>query len=251
MVKKIFSIVIVLSLLSACNSNHRVKVSKKEYLTNHKSVLLTDLHLPKGLRNKLEAKEYIEENVKTLFKEHGVVIHGPSVFNKEYEIQKRAVGGVYDPDTGEYDRKRSQLAEDRTLKVLQKKYGISSVLFYNVRVKGAKIDNFRAEWDGRSEVYEANNSDLTNFLSSLVSTTHGTIGALSLTVFLHDMNDNEMYYGAGGLQLVSKIDDDDKFIPVPADALLTDERLLKFSINEAFRKLFGLKRIRNREINKI
>lgn len=251
MFRKIFSVVIVLSFLSACNSNHRVKISKKEYVANHKSVLLTDLHLPKALSSKLAAKEYIEESVKTLFTDHGIVIHGPDVFNKEYDIQKRAVGGVYDPDTGEYDSKRGQLAEDRTLKVLQQKYGISSVLFYDVRVKGAKIDNFRAKWDGRSEVYEANNSDLTNFLSSLVSTTHGTIGALSLTVFLHDMNNEEMYYGAGGLQLVNKIDDDDKFIPVPVDTLLTDEKLLKFSINEAFRKLFGLKRVRNREINKI
>ncbi|MCC2616829.1 hypothetical protein LJ739_11305 [Aestuariibacter halophilus] len=238
--KRIISVLICsFFVLSACKSTHRVAISGQEYLVNYKAIVLTGFSMPDALEYRTDIRDYYASKVTDIFESRGIKVFDESLYFDEFEKQKALAGGYIDEYTGKVDTDKRNQIRQKTLQSLRATHGIDSVLFYDLRRRTAHFGDYRAQWDGQEEPYELSNSDLTNFLSTLVANTSGKIPALSLMVFMEDMDGKELYMGAGGVQLVAKLNDDDEFESIPVDKLLRDEAKLDFSVEEAFRKLFN------------
>ncbi|MCL1038015.1 hypothetical protein L2750_12730 [Shewanella submarina] len=238
--KKLIFILSLFALVS-CKSTNQASVTPAEYQNRYGNVVLTEIVIPDQLVNRPEVAEYYKENVTKLLNSKGIKVHDSNIYLTTRKEVVDEFGGYIDTFTGEVDQAKRTQIELETLARLKSNHGIESVLYYEIRQRKANFGGYRAEWDGQTEPYELNNSDVTNFLSSLVMTTTGTTSALSLIVFIEDMSASHLYTGAGGIQLTSKLNGENEFVSVPINDLFTDENIMSFSINEAFKGILNEK----------
>ncbi len=237
--QRIGFILLVLVFITSCKSTKvPTHINSKTYFTNYNAVVLTGFVLPPQLKHRADVKDHIKQKVTELFTTNGVKVIDESHYFSEFENQKKMAGGYIDEYTGKVNEDKRDAVRLAALNALKQTHGIDSVLFYDIRSRSAYFGDYRASWDGQSEPYEKNNSDVANFLSSIIFETSGKIPAISLMVFLEDVTGNELYKGAGGLQLIAKLNDDEEFESVPVKELLQDKALLNFSVEQAFKKFF-------------
>lgn len=233
--------VIAAIFLSGCNATHKSSVTPEQYKTNFKIVLLRDLLVDEKLAHKTDAIAHIETKLNTLLEKHGFSILPASLYNDTLASVAKQRGGYINTVTGNRDSAKYKAVRNETLNILHEKYNVTSMIMPQLRYRNASFGNYRAQWDGQEETYEQNNSDVTNFLSTLLVNTGGTAPALSLVVFVEDNNANQIYMGAGGIQLLAKVNDDNEFENIPDEQIMGDPLKLDFAINESLRKLLDVK----------
>lgn len=235
--KKVFLLLLVLTLSACTNTVHRSTVTKQDFKTNHKKVVLSRLGLPEGLRHRDDVRDFYLQALQTTLVRNGFEVVEPDIYHTVFDRIREELGGYYDPKSGELDNEKFELIKRNALKELKETHNVDVVVYHDIRVRTASFGQYRATWDGQTEAYEKNNSDMVNFLSSMVQQTSGRLPALSYLIFVEDLMLNELYMGAGGIQLLSKLNDSNKFEDLPASVLLQEHSLMSFSVNEALRKL--------------
>lgn len=241
--KKFLLLTIIVSsfVLSACNATHKSSVSPTQFKNNFKTIIVRDVYAEEGLRHKQDEIAYIQSKVEDALNQRGYTLLPENVYMDMLDLVSEERGGLINTVTGKRDQAKYKAAVVETFKRLREDYAIDGVLHTELQVRKASFGNYRAKWDGQEEPYELNNSDMSNFLSTLVVNTGGTMPAVSLMVFLHDNQNNQIYLGAGGIQLLAKVDDDDEFVDIPDSQLMADKTKIDFAFNEAFRKLIDVK----------
>lgn len=132
---------------------------------------------------------------------------------------REAEGGYFDPYTGLRDETKYQLIRQRTFKALHDQLGCDARLIPAITIVTATWAAGRAQWDGSSEWLSGGGGSA------------GYLSALSLWISMRDDHDHEVYFGTGGIQVLSKIHEefwDSRFEDVPVESLFTDrERNLR------------------------
>lgn len=235
---------IAVTFIMGCSTAvHRSSVSKEDFKIQVKAVVLTDLALPEALQHRQDVNSYYLQQIKEIFTRNGIQVVAPEVYYNTFKEIRDAHGGYFNARTGQRDDEKFTKVQRETLARLKQTHNIDAVLYHDIRVRDANFGQYRAEWDGQSEAYEKNNSDVANFFSSMVQQTSGSLPAISYFVFIKDVNAKELYMGAGGIQLVSKLNEKDKFEALPVAELLQNSSTMTFSINEALRKLLDEKQM--------
>lgn len=233
---------IAITFIAGCSTSvHRSAVSKQDFKTQIKTVALTDLVLPDALQHRQDVSSYYLEQIRQTFARNDIQVIAPEEYYSVFNEIRDANGGFFNAQTGQRDDEKFAKVQRETLARLRQTHNIDAVLYHDIRVRNANFGQYRAEWDGQSEAYEKNNSDVANFFSSMVQQTSGRLPAISYLVFIEDVSAKELYMGAGGIQLVSKLNDKDKFEPLPVAELLQDKGSMAFSVTEALRKLLDEK----------
>jgi hypothetical protein len=237
-------LVITIACMAGCSTAvHRSSLSKQDFKTQVKTVVLTDLNLPDALQHRQDVSSYYLQQIREIFARNNIQVIAPEVYYSVFNEMRDANGGYFNAQTGQRDDEKFAKVQRETLARLKQSHNIDAVLYHDIRVRNANFGQYRAEWDGQSEAYEKNNNDAANFFSSLVQQTSGRLPAISYLVFIKDVQAKELYMGAGGIQLVSKLNNQDKFEPLPLAELLQDSSTMAFSVTEALRKLLDEKQI--------
>lgn len=212
----------------------KTNITTQQLYQSHKKIALTEFYLPDALGERKDVEEFYSTRSLQLLKDKGFELLPPKFYKEEFEKQKKAQGGFFNSKTGQFDQQKYSLVLKSTLQNLKEKHGVDSLLRYGINIRKVQFGNFRAAWDGTSEAYEKDNSDTLNFLSSMTRDTHGYLPGLSFVVSISDLENNTLFVGAGGIELMSKLNSDDKFEDLPKSSLLNDREKLRFSFKESF-----------------
>lgn len=232
----LFSVSVI--FIASCGITSDQAITAQSFQSSFKNVALTNMSLPPVLNERDDIAAFYQATITELFTQHGLTVLPPSLYENEFKKQNALLGSFIDPITGKRDLQQYQKIRAATFAVLAIDHQVDSVLMYDIRTRKASIGSYQATWDGQQEPFGLSSTDISNFLGTLLPNSQSSVPALSLMVYLKDNQDNQIYMGAGGIQLIAKLNSSDEFEYVPVDMLLRNQNSMAFSVKEAFRQLF-------------
>jgi hypothetical protein len=226
-------IALTLSLTGCATTPYNpFKVSREEILTRYKVVAVAPCNIPDDLSNVEQLRSQFNGLVEEQVKACGFQVVPAAEYDKIYTRLRAEAGALYDPQTGKADEEKFKQVADLCRRELVSKFHADAVLYSSVIMVKASYYEHSAKWDGVNESITTG-SFLEKFFSG---GTYGTVGALSLWLWLKDPNGEKLYSDGGGLQLLSKIKGG-KFVPVPLQDLLADTSINSRAVGLAFKPL--------------
>ncbi len=120
----------------------------------------------------------------------------------------RQMGGFFDPITGERDEQKFAAARRELLNELQGRFDTQVVMYADLQLVDAFVENGLAEWDGITQRIGRNNTVDVRFRQSFErgefgGRDDGVVSAVSLLLALDGADGAELYRNFGGLEVVS------------------------------------------------
>lgn len=141
----------------------------------------------------LRIKNIIEDSLRIRLKQNGFEIINSNYLYKDIDSIKFKYDGFYNVKTGELDTSKVSGFRRDLIHCVCEKYKVTSILFPDLVVRKALIQNGGYCWDGRF------------YYSFGLSNTYGQTIALSLYVRIYDIDGNVVFDNAGGIQPLSKV----------------------------------------------
>jgi hypothetical protein len=201
------------------------KIGREEFFARVKVIALAPVSIPEGLENAEQVKGKYEELIARTLRGRGFIVVPSSEFDKVYKKTIEQMGGVYDPMTGKFDNVKGKAVGSHVFRELQRVAHSDAVLIPKVVVLTVRHFNGLAKWDGVTESIGGGQISGTLdwfWATSRYSGVSGSMSALSLVVFIDDMNAVTMYENAGGIQLLGKYSGNE-FEPFPQAEILSSE----------------------------
>lgn len=195
------------------------KIPEAEFRDKIHTIALSPVILPDGLEEPDNVKEKFESLINAKLRGMGFTVVPSKEYSAVWKQMTEQLGGYFDPVTGKRDETKYKAVRTHSLREMNTKFKADAILHSIVRVVQARFSSNTARWDGVTENIQASGG---TWKALLVGPQHGTIGALSLGVFIEDPNEVPMYSDAGGLQAVAKLSGT-TFIPIPQAELFKDE----------------------------
>lgn len=219
----LIGIVVVILIGAGCATTtpyNPFKISQEEFNLRTKTIALAPVYIPEGLEEPDPVKIKFESLIESRLREAGFLV----IPSREYaEIWKRMtdlVGGYFDPTTGKRDETKFKTVQDYTLRELNTKFNMDSLLYPSILVFNVNWSGSTVYWHGTSEPIKSLGEQ---FLEGLIGISyHGTIPACSLVVAIKDIHGRDLYINYGGIQLLAKTSGN-KFVEVPRHQLFSNE----------------------------
>lgn len=157
------------------------------------------------------------------------VVPSPAADELWAEIQSSGEGR-FDPHTGRVDVAAHDRSRQTYWQALVERLGCSALVSSRLAMVSAGFVNGLAEWDGTSDKVEGAWGE------------SGRVAALSFRVWIHDEDDEDVYFGAGGIETISTFEREfftTAFELKPAAGMLQDEERVRMAIRIALDELFG------------
>ncbi len=170
--------------------------------------------------------------VQTRLEAQGFPVVPPAQSKNVFSEASAAVGGLYDPDTGERDREKYRQVKQEWYRRLHDQLGCDAVLTCRLEIVQANWTNGLAVWDGASDSV----SDA--FLGGFGAL--GNVAAVSLWIEIRDMNDQVVYFHTGGVQVIAKLESDflkSRFELVAPEAVLADHKRVAHAVDVSLQAL--------------
>lgn len=193
-----------------------LRISEQSFREQVKTICMEELQLsgaPEEMQPRIDA---LQSLIGVRLEELGfqVVTEDQS---KEVAVQvARAEGGFFDPHTGRRDEARYAVIRARALAAMKTQLGCDAVLVPTISIVSTTFVNGVALWDGVSD----------DMSRDFFGGGTGYAPALSLWIRIRDMQDEEIYFRPGGIQVLSTLKSgfwEATFEFVADDALLADE----------------------------
>jgi hypothetical protein len=216
-------LLIVVLTATGCATTHPpynpYKIPEAEFHGRIHTIALSPMMLPDGLVEPEKVKEKLESLIDAKLRGLGFTVVPSREYAAVWKQMAGQLGGYFDSVTGKRDETKYKAVRTHSLREMNTKFKADAVLHSMVRVVQARFSNNTAQWDGVTEKIQASGA---GWKALLIGPQHGTIGALTLVVFIEDPNEVPMYSDAGGLQAVAKISGT-TFTPIPPSELFKDE----------------------------
>lgn len=235
--------VCVLLVLTACQSTNPKYIPTAELKTNYPRLAVSGLLLPEELgsfRKKIE--HLVTPNLLSELKDRGfTVVSADRLYQIRSELRQNATE-LYDPVTGEYDELKGQEIWLQAMQQAKSELNVDAFLFVGVTVVSAHFSNnlgnmYNASWDGQQEYALWQEHGVGSMLGSFFVQETGRLAATSLYIRIADIKDNTLTYGAGGIELLSKFDDNNKAIGKSAEQLFNDASVIKQALQQALNRI--------------
>ncbi len=171
-----------------------LSVPRADFTAQVKTVCLyrvtADFQLPSGT----ERLTPFERELAEVLRSNGFTVVET---DKVWPVTKWAVeseGGFYDPYTGWREDEKYRFVQTRIVRELHQQLGCDATLSPHIAVVTSPWANGTASWDG-----------VTDELGSGWGA-HGYVGALSLWVRIWNLDGEEIYFGTGGIQVISHLE---------------------------------------------
>lgn len=205
------------ALLAGCASSLKqqpaLKIPEADFRRRVDVLCVAPLRAHIGLPDGKEKVAAFEELLVSELNGHGMVIVPPDKTMAVYRDTVRKAGGFYDPHTGRRDPTNNIAVRSQALSALHTELGCDALLTPTIALVSTAFANGTAEWDGVK--YRVGGG----------LGTSGWTAALSLWVWIHDLDHTEIYFGTGGIQPVFELNQQllgEDFTPVADEQLLGD-----------------------------
>lgn len=197
------------------------KVPPAEIKARVKTVALSPVDTLPDLDNPDRVKAGFEALIAAKLREAGFMVVPSAEYAAIWKQTMKKAGGVFDPATGKRNEHAFAAARETTVRELFAKTGANALLDAGIGAVNADIEGNYASWHGAGEYVTADGA-----LGSLFGPQYrGTINALSLIVILSDADGRELYANAGGIQTLSRLQRDGRFVSLARHELfINDER---------------------------
>jgi hypothetical protein len=201
----------------------------------NETIVLTPVLLPEELEGREVAATELDSLVASLLASSGYSVVPPDHYTTIWTDLVEQMGGLHDPNSGQLDQERFDLARERLFSDLTELYRADAVLYPEVWVVDAPFSDGVASWDGVREGLVGFGTRLLEALSSILwqegqsSLPVGKVRALSLVVIAEDMSGYEILSSAGGIQVLEKVGLNPSDIEAvrDRDLLVDSERIAK------------------------
>ncbi|MFN8644776.1 MAG: hypothetical protein U0802_25085 [Candidatus Binatia bacterium] len=140
-----------------------------------------------------------------------------------YKRAVQALGGLFDPHTGQRDPSRYDAVRRQALHALGGEVGCQAILAATIAVVSAPFSEGNAHWDGMSAAVGRKGTGVL-----------GWTAALSLWVSIHNLDDQELLFNTGGIQTIADVESgfwSNEFKALPDSQLLADQAINQYAIN--------------------
>jgi hypothetical protein len=145
----------------------------------------------------------------------GFVVVPRKVMNELWERTADRMGGLYDPKTGKADEDKRKAIREHVLHEVSASHHADSLLYFVIGGATARFEAGDAYWHG---VHQAVSTP--GFWSAVAASNRsGQTNACSLYVSLEDLNGRDLYTNAGGIELLTKLQNG-QFVTVPRAEVL-------------------------------
>ena len=148
------------------------------------------------LSNDTTIQEYeikLEDSIATILKTNGFEVVNSNLAKSSIDTIRESAGGLYDPNTGKLDTKKTERITGEVVSKLTAQFGATCVIFPSIVLVMAKVENNGVRWHGRY-------IPLSGFFN-----VSGTISAFSLYVQMYDANGTMVFDNAGGIQAAKRV----------------------------------------------
>jgi hypothetical protein len=221
-------ILVVSILMSALGCAHRIepydpfKIDAQGFCSKVKTIALVPVRIPNGVLEPETVKEQFEAAIKERLSRVGFYVLPSKAYRETEEKIARETGGYFDVKTGDLNEEKYKSVQDQTRKTLHATHRAEAFLYGTVRVVKVSFYGAMVSWHGTRE-----NISKTGKRSEADKT--GSVGALSLGLWIEDQEGKDLYDNWGGIQLLSKLEDKGKifrnvkFISIPEEDILSDK----------------------------
>ncbi len=221
----------VLLLLAGCTSHpdpEAFAIEPDQFYRAANTIVLTPATLPGELASYAARAVEFDSLIASALEQSGLNLVPAYEYSALWETVMERAGGFFDPITGERDEQKFTLARDSLFGLLQELYAPDALLYPEVWIVGAPFAGGVAQWDGTSQALIGLGSRILDALGAVLGQSEsnlpeGTVDALSLVVFVEDIEGMELYANSGGIQVLQKVgrDPDDVTI-VSGEEILSD-----------------------------
>jgi hypothetical protein len=218
------------------------RIDRQQFEHSIKTIALAPITLPEGLHDPDAVRAAFESLIESKLREGGLVIVPPERVGEIWDREMDAVGGLYDPATGQRDEAKYQTVRRNTLSELRETCKADAVMWVFIQVVEAEWSGTTARWDGTTDSVKSRGRQMKEslpFAMMGVSVSYsGSVGALSLIVTVEDCQSTVLYNNRGGIQVIARFLNGDP-IPVPASEILTNKERNAASVDIALNPLIG------------
>jgi len=195
--------------------------SRSEFFTDVKSIAVLPVDVPAYLPRAEAATTEFAAQIEERLVEVGLKVI-PIAEYQAIEVRLRQeMGGWFSPYSGWVDKDRHDAITRAAVSEFIGKFSPDALVTTKVSSSPVEfMDGINARWDGVSESVSGT-TGVASALRNLLSTKHGRVPALSLSVSIATVVGKRLYEGAGGIQLL-ELRDATAFIDVDPDFLLSD-----------------------------
>lgn len=188
--------------------------------------------LPGPLKTKTEAGRLIDSLIWARLDSMGYSLVSPDSTEAMHQHAVDSVGGLFDPVTGQVDRRKAAAAEHLYLELMARDAGVDFALTPSIVVEPVSFRGSKVEWLGTSEGTGAPGGVEAAFLG----TYEGRLAALDFRLVIDHRTGGEVYWRTTGIQLAQKVGKGD-LVMVPLDSMLTDRGRVVASVELAMQPL--------------
>ncbi len=209
------------------------KIAEEDFRRDIKTIALAPVAIPADIEDADPVKARFEALIQAKLREAGFTVVPSTAAAEIFNSMNKQLGGIFDPLTGKRDEAKAKVAREHARRELGAKFKADAVLFPYIRPGPASFNSGSAKWAGTSESVSLTGG----FLGAMqVNQLRGNINALSLIVAIENISRVDAYSDVGGIQLAAKISGG-RFVPVPRNALFSDEERMEASVNFALARL--------------
>ena len=183
-----------------------------------KTIAVSSVALPRAFRDTPGPRARFDSLITAALRAEGFAVVAWQVPESIWLRLRDSIGGYYDTYTGKLISTKIDAVHLGTLRALHAHYAVDAWLHPSIEVVSARFTGGKVKWHGTEQ-----ESGATGGLGGLLfGTKKGSFPALSLFVALEDTAGKQLYEGAGGIELTSRIQGD-VFVDTPPGLLLDDE----------------------------
>lgn len=192
------------------------------------TIVLTPVSVPEGLEEYTAAMEEFDSLIAQSLERAGYTTVPADEYAELWEGILSGTVGLFDSLTGERNEAVFEAARQVLFGWLSELYDPDALLYPEIWIVDAPFAGGTAQWDGVSQELVGVGTRVVDALGALFSATEsnlptGAVEAVSLVVFIENMEGEEIYANSGGIQVLEKVGkrtDDRK--PVPGDEWFTN-----------------------------
>ncbi|UCD23590.1 MAG: hypothetical protein JSW51_11185 [Gemmatimonadota bacterium] len=203
----------VLVALAACSvnsdqANYTAIPDEQEVRVN--TIVLTPASVPEGLEGFAGAMEEFDSLIAHSLENAGYTLVPADEYGLLWESILNRTVGLFDSTSGERNEAVFVTARQELLDLLNEQYQPDALLYPEIWVVDAPFAGGTARWDGVSQELVGVGTRIVDALGALFSASEsslptGDVEAVSLVVFIENMDGQEIFANAGGIQVLEKV----------------------------------------------
>jgi hypothetical protein len=205
------SVVLIVLVTATCVSSPNPNAITPQRIPDAvETIVLTPVSLPDELAEHAASMEQFDSLITWLLEQTRFDCIPASEYAAIWERILDRTEGLFDSLTGERNEEQFDLARRQLFRRLNTLYRADAILYPEIWVVNAPFADGVARWDGASQALVGLGTRLVHALGAALSGSDsnlpsGAVEALSLVVFVEDMQGEELYAHSGGIQVLEKV----------------------------------------------